>query len=444
MKKEPNGFEFAKRPLEIAAKLLNIDSGTLEYLRYPQREITVNFPVRMDDGSVKVFTGYRVQYNNARGPYKGGIRYHPDVSLEEVRALAALMTWKAAVVGIPFGGAKGGVICNPKKMSLSELERLTRRFTTEISEMIGPERDIPAPDVYTNAQTMAWIMDTYSMRKGYPVGASVTGKPMEIGGSLGRKEATGRSVMTVTREALKKMNYKVTRLDKSEMDECLRGGFVQFDDEGPDYKIDGATVAVQGFGNVGSAAARLLQKKGAKIIAISDSKGGVLNKDGINIEEALAYKEKTGGIAALDGTEHLNPGDILEIKCDVLIPAALENQITKRNADKIKAKIIVEGANGPTTPEADQTLFENGVVLVPDILANAGGVTVSYFEWVQGIQSFFWSEKDVNCKLKEIMIRAFDEVYKTSKKHGVDMRTGAYIVGVKKVAEAIKIRGVFP
>jgi glutamate dehydrogenase (NAD(P)+) len=444
MKKESNDYDFAKRPLEIAAKLLNIEKGTLEYLRYPQREITVNFPVRMDDGGVKVFTGYRVQYNNARGPYKGGIRYHPDVSLDEVRALAALMTWKAAVVGIPFGGAKGGVICNPKKMSPGELERLTRRFITEISEMIGPERDIPGPDVYTNAQTMAWIMDTYSMKKGYTVNASVTGKPMEIGGSLGRNEATGRSVMTVTREALKKMDYKVAPLAKSEMDECLRGGFAQFDDEGPDHKIDGATVAVQGFGSVGSAAARLLQKKGASIIAISDSNGGVLNKNGINVEDALAHKNKTGGIAALEGTERLNPGDILEIKCDVLIPAALENQITKSNADKIKAKIIVEGANGPTTPEADHILFEKGVVLVPDILANAGGVTVSYFEWVQGIQSFFWSEKDVNCKLKEIMIRAFDEVYDTSKKHGVDMRTGAYIVGVKKVAEAISIRGVFP
>jgi len=444
MKKEADDFEFARRPLEIAAKILNLDHGTWEYLRYPQRELTVNFPVKMDDGSVRIFKGFRVQHNNARGPYKGGIRYHPEVTLEEVRALAALMTWKTAVVGIPFGGAKGGVVCNPKKMSQGELERMTRRFTNEISEIIGPERDIPAPDVYTNAQTMAWIMDTYSMKKGYPIGPAVTGKPMDIGGSLGRVEATGRGIMTVTREALKKLNYKVTPLDNKEMDECLRGGNSTFSDESPDYKIDGATIAVQGFGNVGSVAAKLLQKKGARIIAISDSKGSVLSRQGIDVEKALAHKEKNGTVIGLEGTEKLDSGGILGIDCDVLIPAALENQINKRNVDAIRAKIIVEGANGPTTPEADKSLFDRGVMLVPDILANAGGVTVSYFEWVQGIQSFFWSERDVNCKLKEIMIKAFDETYDTSKRHGIDMRTGAYISAVKKVADAMRLRGFFP
>ncbi len=444
MKQELNSFEFAQRPLEVAAKFLNLDHGILEYLRYPQREVTVNFPVRMGDGTIKIFTGYRVQYNNARGPYKGGIRYHPGVSLDEVRALAALMTWKAAVVGIPFGGAKGGVVCNPKEMSQAELERLTRRFICELSEILGPERDIPAPDVYTNAQTMAWIADTFSMKKGYPVSASVTGKPIELGGSLGRSDATGRGVMFATREALKSKNYKVRQMESSEMDECLRGNDHTFADETPDYKIDGASIAIQGFGNVGSVAAKLLAAKGAKIIAISDSKGGAVNKAGIDIEDANSHKDKTGSVVGLEGTEKTDSTSILEMDCDVLIPAALENQITRRNADRIKAKIVVEGANGPTTPDADTILFDRKIVVVPDVLANAGGVTVSYFEWVQGMQSFFWSERDVNCKLKDIIINSFNEVHRTSEDHKIDMRTGAYIVAVKKVAEAIRLRGIFP
>ena len=444
MPDELNPFKMAQRQLEKVAKIMDLDAGIYEYLRHPQKELTVNFPVRMDDGRERIFTGFRVQYNNARGPYKGGIRYHPDVSLNEVRALAAWMTWKTAVVGIPFGGAKGGVICNPKEMSQGELERLTRRFTTEISTIIGPEKDIPAPDVYTNPQVMAWIMDTYSMNKGHSVLGSVTGKPLELGGSLGREEATGRGCMLVAREAMKKLDYKMIPPEVWQ-----REGYKDMEDErcmdqGTGHRIDGATVAVQGFGNVGSVAARLLQNKGAKIIAVSDSRQGIFNKEGFDIFEAIEHKAMTGGVKDFEGAEHLEPKEILEISCDVLIPAALENQITTANVDEIKAKFVVEGANGPTTPEADQILHDKDVMVIPDILANAGGVTVSYFEWVQGLQSFFWSEREVNCKLRDIMVRAFDEIYQRSEAYNVDMRTGAYLVAVERVAEAIRIRGFFP
>jgi len=444
MSKENNPFKIARTQLKRAADILDIDRGIYECLSSPQRELRVNFPVKMDDNTIKIFTGYRVQYNNSRGPYKGGIRYHPDVSLDEVRALAAWMTWKTAVVGIPFGGAKGGVICNPKEMSLGELERMTRRFTTEISIIFGPEKDIPAPDVYTNPQTMAWIMDTFSMNKGHSVLGSVTGKPLQIGGSLGRGEATGRGCMFVVREALEKMDYKVIppEIWQKDIEGDMEDEVCQEQETG--YRIDSATVVVQGFGNAGSVAANLLSKKGAKIIALSDTKGAIVNKDGLEIESVIAHKNKTGSVVGFEGTESLLQESLFEIDCDVLIPAALENQITEENAENINAKIIAEAANGPTTPEADHILYAKDIMVIPDILANAGGVTVSYFEWVQGIQSFFWSERDVNCKLRDIMIKAFSEVCTTSQEYEVDMRTGAYILAVKNVSEAIKIRGLFP
>jgi len=379
-----NPYEIAKQQIEIAAKKAGIDEAMVEWLKKPRRELTVNFPVKMDDGSTKIFTGYRVQHSMARGPCKGGIRYHPDVTLDEVRALAIWMTMKTAVVGIPYSGAKGGVICNPKKMSQDELERLTRRYTSEISIIIGPERDIPAPDVYTNPQTMAWIMDTYSMNKGYSVPAVVTGKPLSIGGSQGRAEATGRGVMFSVREALKYLDYKVL------------------------------------------------------------AKGGVLNPEGLDIVKLVEYKKRTGSVIGFEDTEKIDGMDLLELDCDVLIPAALENQITEDNADNIKAKIVAEGANGPTTPEADKILFEKKVFLIPDILANAGGVVVSYFEWVQSLQQLCWSERDVNVKLRDIMVDAFNSVLEVSKDKKVDMREAAYILALKKVVEALEIRGVYP
>jgi glutamate dehydrogenase (NAD(P)+) len=442
MPEELNPFKNSQEQLKKVAELIELEQGLLELLSRPQREISVNFPVKMDDGSTEVFTGYRVQYNNSRGPYKGGIRYHPDVSLDEVRALSAWMTWKCAVVGIPFGGAKGGVICDPRKMSAGEVERLTRRFTSEISPFIGPEVDIPAPDVYTNPQTMAWIMDTYSMNRGYSVLGSVTGKPVEVGGSLGRGEATGRGCMLAAREALIRLDHKVIPPEVWQKkgtagmeDEACR-------DQGTGYRIDEASVVVQGFGNAGSVVARLLRNKGAKVIALSDSRGGIFNGNGLDVDAVIEHKKKTGGVGGFVGSEDVE--DVLELECDVLVPAALENQITAENAGRIKAKIVAEAANGPTTPEADRILFEKGITVIPDILANAGGVTVSYFEWVQGLQSFFWSERDVNCKLRDIMIRAFDEVYETSRKLDVDMRSGAYIVAVRKVADAIRTRGIYP
>lgn len=444
MPDELNPFEMAQRQLAKVAKIIDIDTGIYEHLRHPQKELTVHFPVRMDDGKVKIFTGFRVQYNNARGPYKGGIRYHPNVTLDDVRALAAWMTWKTAVVGIPFGGAKGGVICNPKEMSQSELERLTRRFITEISNLIGPEKDIPAPDVNTNPQVMAWVMDTYSMNKGYSVLGSVTGKPVDIGGSLGRDEATGRGCMFVAREALKKIDYKVVPPEVWQKDGYLDRKTESCMNGGTGYRINGATVAIQGFGNVGSVAGKLLQMKGANIVGVSDITGGIFNKEGFDIFQVIEHRQRNGSFKGFEDGEQLEPQEILEVNCDILIPAALENQITTTNADDIMAKIVVEGANGPTTLEADQILLDKDVWLIPDILANAGGVTASYFEWVQGLQSFFWSEREVNCKLRDIMAGAFETTYETSKKHDVDMRTGAYIVALERVVKAIRIRGIFP
>lgn len=443
---EKNPFKIAQQQLENVAKFIEIKKGILEFLKWPQRELSVNFPVRMDNGEIKVFNGYRVQHNNARGPNKGGIRYHPNVSLDEVRALAMWMSWKCAVVGIPFGGAKGGVICNPKEMSAAELERLTRRFTTEISLIIGPEKDIPAPDVYTTPDTMAWIMDTYSMIKGYSVPGVVTGKPVHVGGSLGRNEATGRGCMFTIREALKHLEYKIIEPEKwkETCAECSQKINIVDGDEGAGLRIDNATVAVQGFGNVGSISARLLHEKGAKIVAVSDSRGGIYSKEGLDIHYVLEHKSKTGSVIGIDGTESLDQQQILEVDCDILIPAALENQITESNADNIKSKIVAEAANGPTTPEADKILYEKNIFMIPDILANAGGVTVSYFEWVQGLQQFFWSERDVNVKLRSIMVNAFSDVLAKYKENDTDMRTAAYIVAVDRVADAIMHRGIFP
>ena len=411
-----NPYEMALRQFDNAIKHLELKRGIIEYLRYPKRELTVNFPVRMDDGSVKIFTGYRVHHNTVLGPTKGGIRYHPDVTLDEVRALAMWMTWKCAVVGLPYGGAKGGVICDPKKLSLQELENLTRRYAAEISIMMGPESDIPAPDVGTNPQVMAWIMDTYSMHKGYSVPAVVTGKPISIGGSLGRLEATGRGVMITACEACKHLGIP----------------------------IEGATVVIQGYGNVGVASAYLLHDQGCKIIAVSDSKGGIYNPKGFAPRDVLSYKRETGSVVGYPDTETITNEELLELPCDILVPSALENQITVDNADRIQAKVVAEGANGPTTPDADVILHDKGILIVPDILANAGGVTVSYFEWVQGLQSFFWSEEEINQKLERIMSKSFKEVLEASRLKGIDMRTAAMVRAILVVAEALVVRGIYP
>lgn len=411
-----NPYEIAKKQIEMAAEKAGIDKGTVEWLKRPQRELRVNFPVKMDDGSTKVFTGFRVQHSMARGPCKGGIRYHPDVTLDEVRALATWMTMKTAVVGIPYGGAKGGVICNPKEMSAREIERLTRRFTSEISIIIGPEKDIPAPDVYTNPHTMAWIMDTYSMTKGYATPGVVTGKPLEIGGSHGRNEATARGCVFTIREAARELGIN----------------------------LEQSTAAVQGYGNAGSFAAILLHELGVKIVAVSDSKGGIYNEDGLHPSEVLEHKKTTGSVNNYPGSKSITNEQLLELECDILIPAALENVITAKNAENIKAKIVAEAANGPTTPEADEILHKNDIFLIPDILANAGGVTVSYFEWVQGLQSYFWHEKEVNNKLEQVMVDAFHNVLEISKDKSCHMREAAYVLALKRVCDAIKIRGIYP
>jgi len=411
-----NPFKMAQRQFDAAAEILDLDPGLRKVLRNTKRELTVHFPVVMDDGRLEVFTGYRVHHNTARGPSKGGIRYHPDVTLDEVKALAMWMTWKCAVVNIPYGGAKGGVVCDPKKMSQQEIINLTRRYTTEIALMLGPDKDIPAPDVNTNPQTMAWIMDTYSMHRGYSVPAVVTGKPLIIGGSEGRLEATGRGVMLTTCEALKRL----------------------------EIPIEGATVSVQGFGNVGSISAYLLQDAGCKIIAVSDSRGGIYNLNGLDARDVLRFKQKNGSVVGYPGTDTITNEELLELECDVLIPAALESVITAENAPRVKARIIAEGANGPTTPEADAILFDKGVFIIPDILCNAGGVTVSYFEWVQDLQSFFWHEEQVNKELERIMVRSFDEVYSISQEKGINMRLAAYVLGVSRVAEATMTRGIYP
>jgi len=409
-------WKVALQQFATAADLLSLKRGVREFLGHPKRELTVNFPVQLEDGSVRVFTGYRVHHSTVLGPTKGGIRYHPDVTLNEIRALAMLMTWKCAVVGLPYGGAKGGVVVNPKELSQEELEHLTRRYATEITMLISPESDIPAPDVGTNPQVMAWIMDTYSMHRGYSVPAVVTGKPISIGGSQGRIEATGRGVMIVAREAARHLGMP----------------------------FQGARVAVQGFGNVGSIAAVLLREQGCRIVAVTDSRGGVSNEKGLDPAELLRHKEQAGTVAGFRGGTPITNEDVLEVPCEILVPSALEGQITERNAGKVKARLIVEGANGPTTPEADAILQDRKVLVVPDILANAGGVTVSYFEWVQDLQSFFWSEEEINERLERIMVRSFREVLAVSQERQVEMRTAALVKAVQRVADALITRGIYP
>jgi glutamate dehydrogenase (NAD(P)+) len=398
-----------------AARRLNLERGIWEILTHPKRQIIVSCPVQMDNGAIQVFTGYRVQYNITLGPAKGGLRYHPNVSLDEVTALAAWMTWKCAVAHIPFGGAKGGVICDPNKMSRRELEALTRRYVAEIIEAIGPEKDVPAPDVNTNEQVMAWIMDTYSMHVGHTETAVVTGKPLEMGGSQGRREATGRGVMIAARESAKHVGFD----------------------------IKGATVAIQGFGNVGSVSAKLLAEAGARIVAITDWKGGVYNPKGLDIQKLLVYTAEEKTVEGFAGGEPLTNEQLFALEVDILIPAALENQITSENAPKIRAKVIVEGANGPTTPDANNQLHARGVFVVPDILANSAGVTASYFEWVQDRYGYFWTEKEVNERLEAKMCEAFNAVTETSVGFSVDMRTAAYIVAINRVATVTRIRGMY-
>jgi glutamate dehydrogenase (NAD(P)+) len=413
---EKNVYEVALENFDLAAEALDLDPSVRAMIKYPERILEVTVPVRMDTGRIVRYVGYRVQHSTARGPAKGGIRYHPNVTVDEVKALATWMTWKTAAVNIPFGGGKGGVICDPKRMSKAELERMTRRYTSEILPVIGPEQDIPAPDVYTDAQTMAWIMDTYSMTKGYSTLGVVTGKPVSIGGSEGRREATARGCLVVTEEAckVKKMSLR------------------------------GASVAIQGFGNAGSLVARLFTEKKARVVAISDSRGGVFNSRGIDPLKAMRYKERAQTVVGMPGTSRISNDDLLTMKCDILVPAALENVITLNNAEQIKAKIVAEAANGPTTPHADEVLTRRGIVVLPDILANAGGVTASYFEWVQDLQSFFWPMDEVNAKLESVMRRAFLEVHEMARKHRTHMRTGAYVLAVGRVADATLVRGLFP
>jgi glutamate dehydrogenase (NAD(P)+) len=408
-------FSAMLQEFDGAARILNLEPGIWKILTSPKRQITVSCPVQMDNGEIEVFVGYRVQYNITLGPAKGGIRYHPGVTLDEVTALAAWMTWKCAVAHIPFGGGKGGVICDPTKMSRRELEALTRRYVAEIVDAIGPEKDVPAPDVNTNDQIMAWVMDTYSMHVGHTTTSVVTGKPVELGGSLGRREATGRGVMIATRESAKH-----------------RG-----------FDIKGATIALQGFGNVGGISAQLLAQIGAKIVAVTDWKGGVYNENGLDIEKLLAHVEQHRTVDGFSGGDPLAPDQLWSLDVQVLIPAALENQITMKNAPAIKAKVIIEGANGPTTPDAHRYLHEHGVFVVPDILANSSGVTTSYFEWVQDRYGYFWTEKEVNERLEFKMGEAFDAVLKTSLKYKVDMRTAAYIVAINRVATVTRMRGMY-
>jgi len=412
-----NPFEEMKKMVDKAGKTLALDPGMIEVLKSPKRELTVNFPVKMDNGSIRVFTGYRVQHNEARGPFKGGIRYHPQVDIDEVRALSSWMTWKTATVDIPYGGSKGGIICDPKKMSVGEIERMTRRYTSEISIIIGPEKDIPAPDVNTGGREMAWIMDTYSMMKGYAVPGVITGKPRELGGSLGRPEATSRGLVFNVREAAKKIGMN----------------------------LKGASVAIQGYGNVGASAHKLIERDfGSKVIAVTDSKGGIINEKGLKYEEVWAHKIKTGSVVGFPGSKPISNQDILELKVDILLPCALENVITEDNAAKIKAKICGEGANGPTTFDADAIMWKNGVLVLPDILANAGGVTVSYFEWVQNNYNYYWTEEEVNKRLDTKITSAFHEVWNMHEKHKCNMRDAAYLVAVKRVADATRLRGFYP
>jgi glutamate dehydrogenase (NAD(P)+) len=411
-----NPWHVAQQQFDLAADKLNLDPGLWRVLREPRRELTVHFPVKMDDGSVQVFTGYRVQHNVGRGPAKGGLRYHQDVTLDEVKALAMWMTWKCAVVGIPYGGGKGGVVVDPKKLSMREVENLTRRFATEIEVLIGPERDIPAPDVNTNAQTMAWIMDTYSMHVGYTVPGVVTGKPVSLGGSEGRNEATARGAVYCVVEAARHLDLDLRK----------------------------ARVVVQGFGNAGSIAAQLMDEQGSTIVAVSDSSGAIYRPEGLDIGRVVGWKAEHGTVAGFPGAREVSNAELLEIECEVLIPAALENQITASNAERINARIVAEAANGPTTPEADEILHRRGVFIIPDILCNAGGVTVSYFEWVQDLNRDHWSEMTVNSKLHEIMTGAFAETLAMADKEQVNMRTAAYLLAVERVASATSIRGLYP
>ena len=416
MKVADNAYDVALENFDTAANELGLNSDTREMIKYPERILTVTVPVRMEDGRIRRFEGYRVQHSTVRGPAKGGIRYHPQVTLDEVKALATWMTWKCAVVNIPFGGAKGGITCDPKNMSQIELERMTRRYTSAVLPLIGPDQDIPAPDVYTNPQTMAWIMDTYSMTKGYPIPGVVTGKPICLGGSLGCNEATGRGVFYTLEHACAHLKIPM--------------------------KV--ATVVVQGFGNAGSIAADLLHRAGARVIAASDSTGCVYNKDGLNIPELIAHKESTGRVAEFEGSEAITPAELLAIECDILVPAALENALHAENAFAVRAKIIAEAANGPITPAADRIMEAKGIFVIPDILCNAGGVTVSYFEWVQDEQHLFWDAQDIYNRLERVMKTSFRDVLKIHLEQKVPMRIAANILGIGRVAEAVKLRGIYP
>jgi glutamate dehydrogenase (NAD(P)+) len=415
LEQEINPWEAQAARFDFAARKLNLDEGLWRVLRHPSREIIVHFPVTLDDGRIEMFTGFRVLHSQARGPGKGGIRYSPAVSLDEVRALASWMTWKCAVVNIPFGGAKGGVICDPKRMSIGEVERMTRRYTAEIIEFIGPEKDVPAPDMGTNEQTMAWIMDTYSMHQRQTVTSVVTGKPLNIGGSRGRREATGRGIGVMCDEAMKYLQMPV----------------------------DGCRVIIQGFGNVGSNAANLMREKGYKIIGIAEYDGGLFNPNGIDICSLLEHRQRNGTVLGFKGAEAADSLDLLTTDCEVLIPAATENVITSRNADRIKARVICEGANGPTTAVADEILADKKIFVIPDILANSGGVTASYFEWVQDRQGYFWKESVVNEQLESIMAESFDDVVRYSEAHGVNNRIAAYMLAIDRVAFTIKQRGIY-
>ncbi len=411
-----NPYEIAKAQLRKVGRTFAIDPNLVNVLEKCKKAVAVSIPVSMDDGSTQVFDGYRVTHNIARGPSKGGIRYHPDVTLDEVRALAMWMTWKCALMGIPFGGAKGGVVCNPKQMSERELQRMTRRYTSEIINEIGPEKDIPAPDVGTDGRVMAWIFDTFSMNKGHSVLGVVTGKPLTIGGSLGREEATARGSLYCIREAIRKRSLSV----------------------------QGLRVAVQGFGNVGAHLARLLAADGATVVAVSDSTSGLYNANGVDVQAAIAHKQESGSLAGLRGADAITNDELLLVDCDVLAPCALEQVITEENADQVKAQIVCEGANGPTTPAGDDVLESKGVLMLPDVLANAGGVVVSYFEWVQGLQEYFWKEAEVNAKLNDIVTRAFNETWATQESRGISMREAAYGLAVTRVAEATTTRGIYP
>ncbi len=413
--KEHSVYESMAARFDVATQKLNLDPGLTKYLRTPNREIIVHIPVALDNGKLEVFDGYRVQHNIARGPCKGGIRYAPNVTLDEIRGLAAEMTWKCAVVNIPFGGAKGGVVCDPSKLSPAELERITRRYTAEILDYIGPERDVPAPDMNTSEQTMAWIMDTYSMHKRHTVTAVVTGKPIQMGGSLGRREATGRGCMIVTREALKQLKMPIA----------------------------GTRVVVQGFGNVGSISAQLMEEQGMKILAVSDKEGAIYNPKGLDIKKVIAHVKKERVLRTYKDAEHIGNADLFSLDCDVLVPAALENVITDQNAGRIRARIICEGANGPTSADADQILQDAGILVIPDILANAGGVTVSYFEWVQDRGGYFWDEETVNSRLEKIMVSSYQECAGMSGRSDVSMRIAAYMVAIDRVAQVHRLRGMY-